>query len=81
MKSCDGCGQQTLIELAWLIEADGSYWTGTHPDRRGFNADVNKAVRFVRREDAEKLKWWILEQWAFALRTVQHGWSNGSHGL
>lgn len=79
MKMCDGCGQQTGTELAWLIEADGSYWDGHFADRRGFVADVNKAVRFVRHEDAEAVKWWILQNWAFALRTTQHAWSNAEH--
>jgi hypothetical protein len=79
MKVCDGCGRDTLTEFAWLIEADGAYWNGKFPDRRGFTTDVNDAVRFVRREDAEVLKWWILETWAFALRTVRHSWDNGTH--
>jgi hypothetical protein len=79
MKSCDGCNQQTNNEFAWLIEADGSYWDGHFPDRRGFVADVNKAVRFVRYEDAEAVKWWILQNWAFALKSTRHSWSNASH--
>ncbi len=79
MKDCDGCGRQTDREYAWLIKADGSYWTGTYPDKLGFETDVNKAVRFARREDAEKVKWWVLENWAFALRTTQHGWMNAEH--
>jgi hypothetical protein len=78
MKNCDGCGQQTMNEFAWLIEADGSYWDGHYPDKRGFVPDVNKAVRFSRFEDAEAVKWWILQSWAFALRTTQHGWSNAA---
>lgn len=66
-------------EAVWLIEADQSYWDGRYPDSRGFSKDVNDAVRFERREDAEKVRHWILQTWAFALRTTQHIWCNGSH--
>jgi hypothetical protein len=79
MKVCDGCGQDTLQELAWLIEADGSYWDGHYADSRGFTRDVNSAVRFTRFQDAEAVKHWLLQASAFALRTTQHGWSNGEH--
>lgn len=58
------------MEFGWLIEGDGNYW-----DARGiksFTTDVNEAVRFARFEDAERVKHWILQEWAFALRTTQH---------
>ncbi len=76
---CENCGQETTQESAWLIEADGSYWDGHAADKRGFVSDVNKAVRFARKEDAEAVKWWVLENWAFALRTTQHVWVNAEH--
>ena len=61
-------------ESGWLIEADGSYWAGTHLDARGFQKDVNAAVRFARFEDAEKVKHWLMPSMAFALRTAEHVW-------
>jgi hypothetical protein len=79
MKDCEGCGQQTLNEFAWLIEGDGNYWDGKYVDSRGFTRDVNAALRFARREDAETVKHWLLQAHSFALRTTQHGWINGEH--
>lgn len=79
MKQCDGCGQQTPNEFAWLIEADGSYFDGRYADSRGFTRDINSAIRFTRREDAETVKHWLLQVHSFALRTAQHGWINGEH--
>lgn len=79
MHTCDGCKTQTPNEFAWLIEADGSYWNGKYPDKRGFTTNVDEAVRFCRRQDADAVKWWILENWAFALKTTEHGWINSDH--
>lgn len=79
MKSCDGCGQQTHTEYAWLIEGDGCYWDGKYADSRGFTRDATSAVRFTRKQDADIIKHWLLQASAFALRTTQHGWSNGEH--
>ena len=60
--------------FGWLIEADNTYWDGTSVEDPGaFVSDANKAVRFLRFEDAEKVKHWLLAEWAFALRTTQHG--------
>ena len=79
MKDCEGCGQQTMRQFAWLIEADGSYFDGHFTDSRAFTRDVNKAVRFSRYEDAETIKHWLLQAHSFALRTTQHGWINEEH--
>lgn len=79
MKNCEGCGTQTFLECAWLIEADGLYFDGHFPDSRGFVRDVNLALRFSRFEDAEAVKHWILQPHAFALRTTKHCWRNGDH--
>lgn len=79
MKNCEGCGQQTANEFAWLIEADGSYWNGHYADSRSFTRDVNEAIRFSRREDADIVKHWLLQIHSFALRTTQHGWVNAEH--
>jgi hypothetical protein len=81
MKNCESCGGENLHqqELAWLIEADGSYWDGHFADSRGFNRDVNAAVRFSRFQDAEAVKHWLLQAHSFALRTTQHIWINAKH--
>lgn len=65
-------------QVAWVIEADGAYWDGRHASAAGFDADPNNAVRFVRREDAERVKYWLLKDYAFALRTTEHVWMDGS---
>ena len=72
---CRACQSESgKHESAWVIEADGSYWTGTHVDSRGFQQDVNEAVRFARFEDAEKVKHWLMPTLAFALKAVEHVW-------
>jgi hypothetical protein len=81
MKQCDGCRQQTLYEYAWVIEGDGVYWDGHFADSRGFTRKIEDAVRFVRQEDADVVKHWLLQFAAFALRTTKHGWTNGEHDL
>lgn len=63
-----------IEESGWVIEADGRYWDGTFANSNGFDPDHNKAVRFARFEDAEKVKHWLLKDHAFALRTTQHVW-------
>ena len=62
------------METAWLIEANGKWWTGSHTDERGFSTDANQALRFARFQDAEKVKHWLLTVHAFALRSVEHAW-------
>lgn len=80
MKQCDTCGASDIpTEFAWLIEGDGNYWDGHYADSRSFTRDADRAIRFVRWEDAEAVKHWLLQANAFALRTVKHGWSNGVH--
>lgn len=79
MKDCEACNQQTNTECAWLIEGDGLYFDGHHPDSRGFTREVNNALRFARFEDGETVKHWILQPHAFALRTTKHCWINGEH--
>jgi len=77
MKDCEGCGQQTLNEYAWVIEGDGNYWDGKYADSRGFTRKIGDALRFARFEDAETVKHWLLQAHSFALRTVKHAWING----
>lgn len=61
-------------EAGWAIEADGAYWNGRALDSSAFVKDHNEAVRFARHEDAERIKYWLLRTYAFALRTTQHVW-------
>jgi hypothetical protein len=62
------------IQEVWLIEANGSYWDGRSTDAGAFSRNANDAVRFSRFEDAEKVKYWLLGDYAFALKTTQHVW-------
>lgn len=83
MDKCPTCGQtfqgRSGRLIAWVIEADGAYWDGKYPDSRGFDKDANRAIRFLDRDAAEVVKHWILQTWAFALRTTQHIWIDGEH--
>jgi hypothetical protein len=57
-------------EFVWLIEhANGAYWDG-----RGntFHHDPNEAVRFARKEDAERVIGWLLRGEPVVAR--EHGW-------
>jgi hypothetical protein len=57
-------------EYGWLIEGNENYWDGH--GIKSFTTDPNYAVRFARQEDAEQVKYWLLSEWAFALRTTLH---------
>ncbi len=61
-------------EFAWLIEwtglAGGLYWDGAGPT--SFTADVNKAVRFTRKEDAERVINAFLP--GSRIEAREHGW-------
>lgn len=61
-----------MTEFAWLIEAGDPphYWDGRGPDTGTLNAF--EAVRFARKEDAEKVRCWIVkggEHW----KSIEHG--------
>jgi hypothetical protein len=57
----------------WLIEGAGVYWRGHSPSN--FGADANDAVRFARREDAERILHWIVpESQRILCRTAEHVW-------
>ena len=60
----------------WMIEANGTYWDGRDSGASAFTADPNDGVRFLRFEDAERVKYWLLAQHAFALRSTQHAWED-----
>ena len=61
-----------MSETAWLIEyGNGSYWDG-RGEETGMR-DVNDAVRFARREDAERVCHWIVKQRGGA-RVTEHMW-------
>jgi hypothetical protein len=64
-----------MNESGWIIEANGAYWDGRSCDQSAFTSDLNEAVRFARFEDAERIKYWLLQSHAFALRSTQHVWS------
>lgn len=81
MKDCDTCGQSSVErQCSWLIEAaNQTYWNGHHTDGRGFDRNVENAIRFTRQEDAAAVLHWLLEPWAWTLRTTLHCWINGTH--
>lgn len=64
-------------QVAWVIEAGaGTYWAGrSHDD---FQPDHNDAVRFARRDDAERVRCWLIEHHnhalAMACRASEHVW-------
>jgi hypothetical protein len=80
MQNCMACNASNPHQqLAWLIEGDGNYWDGRFADSRGFTRKVDDAVRFVRQQDADAVKHWLLQANAFALRTTQHAWCDSVH--
>lgn len=69
----------------WLIEARWSsaplYWSGRsgqfdcRQDRDAFDPDVNWAVRFARRQDAEQVRGWVIHPAVRDLcASVEHLW-------
>lgn len=59
-------------KFAWLIERtdiNGAYWDGRG---KTFHHDPNQAVRFARKEDAERVRWWLLKEEPAESR--EHGW-------
>lgn len=64
----------TEEESGWLIETQGTYWTGRALIENGFDDDPNEACRFARAEDAERIRWWLLKGYAFALKVTEHVW-------
>jgi hypothetical protein len=65
---------------AWVIEtANQSYWDGHYANSQGFSDKIDDAVLFSRRQDAEIVINWLLREYAFALRSAQHMWVNGTH--
>lgn len=59
--------------LCWLIETgEQKYWNGKHANEDGFVSDVHDAVRFVRREDSERIIYHLMERYKVFLRSIQH---------
>jgi len=62
-------------DFAWLIEnaelANVQYWTGQGVEHWSFNP--NEAMRFVRKEDAERALGWLVPARHYT-RIAQHGW-------
>ena len=69
--------EQTKDEraFAWLIETgDHMYWTGRRADMTSFTSDHMDAVRFARKEDADRLIGWLLNEFHVFLVAREHGW-------
>lgn len=59
-------------EYGWLIEdGKGGYLTFDHIGFARWTADVDEAVRFCRRVDAEKVAAGCEDAW----KIVEHGWA------
>lgn len=64
------------MEIAWLIEdkdaGHARWWHG-----RGFSADSHEAVRFARRDDAEKVIRYLADKYVYPLIATEHAWDDG----
>ena len=49
-------------------------FNGKHADADGFTSDTNDAVRFARREDSERVIYWLMEKYKVFLVSRQHKW-------
>jgi hypothetical protein len=63
-------------ESAWLIEAAGPvWWTGDSLSQYSFDRDANKAIRFTRQEDAERVRNHLFNETIRVLtKTTEHIW-------
>ncbi len=64
-------------QVAWVIETGaGTYWAGREHD--DFTEDHNDAVRFARRDDAERVRCWLIQSrnksLSLACRASEHVW-------
>lgn len=59
----------------WLIETgDHKYWDGRAADSTAFTSDHLEAVRFSRREDADRVIHWLLQKFNVFLVAREHSW-------
>lgn len=69
----------TTTEVGWLLERQVAgravWWRGVRCGR-DWTADASEAVRFARREDAERASLGIGPSWADAIAT-EHMWTSG----
>ena len=66
-------------ETAWLLEGGNGYWTGH--DLYNLNPDPNEACRFARRDDAERIRCWLIQNdgqpgrvFSTAIKATEHVW-------
>ena len=57
-------------ETAWLIELEGPKWMAIIDGEPQWTDDVNKALRFARKEDADNLRTW----WCMTAKSTEHIW-------
>lgn len=75
-------------QTAWVIEtAQGEYWNGRavgHDARSAFVKDIDEALRFARKEDAEIVRCWLFgmpgQGLGWALRSMEHIWLGDDEG-
>lgn len=63
-----------MSEIGWLIEGDGVYWNGRGVTQGDFTKDPSGAIRFLRKHDAECIKYWLLSEFKIGLRITEHSW-------
>lgn len=67
-----------MTDFAWVIEHRLSpthspyYWAGN-----GWSVEHMKAIRFARKEDAERTRAGFDDEFALEHRVAEHGWDNG----
>lgn len=67
--------QAEIAATGWLIETgDHLYWNGRRSDQSSFTSDPNDAMRFQRREDADRIIYWLLEDFSTFLVAREHSW-------
>lgn len=59
-------------EYAWLIELEGPKWMTIIDGEPQWTDDVNKALRFARKEDADNLRAW----WCMTAESTEHCWES-----
>lgn len=69
-------------KTGWLIETgDHKYWDGRAADGTAFTSEHLEAVRFARKEDADRIINWLLEKHRVFLVAREHSWMTDARAL
>ena len=75
--SCPPAAAQPPAEVAWLIEdgtPGGRYYGGVGEHAGAWTTDHMRAIRYARREDAERAVMGLPNGWHLIGRAVEHMW-------